>query len=401
VKDRGPLRVCIVVAYDLSEPGGVKHHAIELATALRARGDEVTIIGPANAPVEGVVQFGGVANIVSNGSDNRLGLFVSPGSVWRFFQHNRFDVLHVHEPLLPSLPYWAIWSSGNTPRVATFHAFGEHRSAPLRLATWGFSALQFPLIHRAIAVSPIAAQYASSTWRRPLRIVPNGVRTDVFMPGPRPPGRAFRLLFVGRVSDERKGFRYLLDAFSELRRMGLNVELAVVGENTGTLALPKVPGLTYHGVVSRRRLVEEYQRCDVFVAPSTGQESFGIVLLEAMACGKAIICSDIPGYRSTVAGTLAFMVRPSNVPDLVGSIQTLSARPDDLATMGLRSRAHANIYDWERVAEEVRMEYTRAIEARLGPSIRRRDRHGMRADHAGPGVHPLSVSRVPLGDCRR
>jgi phosphatidyl-myo-inositol alpha-mannosyltransferase len=399
VNGRDPLRVCIVVAYDLSEPGGVKHHAVELATALRARGDDVTVMGPATAPVEGVVRFGGVANVVSNGSDNRLGLFVSPRSVWRYFRNNRFDVLHVHEPLLPSLPYWAIWSSGRTPRVATFHAFGEHRSALLRLATRGFSALQFPLIHRAIAVSPIAARYASSTWQRPLRIVPNGVRTDIFKPGPRPTGQTFRLLFVGRISDERKGFRYLLNAFSELRRMALDVELAVVGDNTDTEAFPEVSGLTYHGVVSRRRLIEEYQRCDVFVAPSTGQESFGIVLLEAMACGKPIICSDIPGYRSTVAGTLAFMVRPSNVADLVDAVKMLLPKRADLVGMGLRNRAHASIYDWTRVAEDVRMEYTRAIEIRSSASVPRRDRRGMPADHGRPGAHPLSGPRVLPGDC--
>ena len=354
------LRVGIVVAYDLSEPGGVKHHTLELARALRARGDDVTVIGPASAPVEGVVRFRGIANIVSNGSDNRLGLFVSPWRVWRYFQRNRFDVLHLHEPLLPSLPYWATWASGRTPRVATFHAFGEHRSALLRVASRGFSALQFPFIHRGIAVSPAAASYASSTWSKPLQIVPNGVRTDLFQPAPRSAGKPLRLLFVGRISDERKGFRYLVEAFSEARRAGLEVELSVVGENAGT-APPIVPGMTYHGVVSRSRLIEEYQRCDVFVAPSTGQESFGIVLLEAMACGKTVICSDIPGYRSTVAGARAFMVRPKNVEDLAGAIRLLSAMRGDLETMGEHNRSHASAYDWSRVAEVVRGEYLHAL----------------------------------------
>jgi phosphatidyl-myo-inositol alpha-mannosyltransferase len=354
------LRVCIAVAYDLSEPGGVKHHTFELARALRARGDEVTVIGPASAPVEGAVGFGGTTNIVSNGSNNRLGLFVSPWQVWRYFRRNRFDVLHVHEPLLPSLPYWAIWASGRTSRVATFHAFGEHRSALLRLAMRGFSAVQFPFIHRGIAVSPAAARSAASTWRRPLEIVPNGVRTDLFRPGVRSLGGPLRLLFVGRISDERKGLRYLLEAYSAVRRDGLDVELSVVGEKTGD-APPNLPGLTYHGMVSRSRLVEEYQRCDVFVAPSTGQESFGIVLLEAMACGKPVICSDIPGYRGTVAGARAFLVRPKNVEDLVGTIRLLSAQRRDLVTMGEHNRVHASIYDWSRVAGYVRQEYLQAV----------------------------------------
>ena len=81
-----------------SEPGGVKHHAFELARALRERGDDVTIVGPAARPVEGAVRFGGIARIASNGSDNRLGLFVSPWRIWRYFRRNEFDIVHVHEP---------------------------------------------------------------------------------------------------------------------------------------------------------------------------------------------------------------------------------------------------------------------------------------------------------------
>ena len=365
-----PLRVCMVVAYDLAEPGGVKHHAVELACALRERGDDVTLIGPSSTPVEGIVRFGGVANIVSNGSDNRLGLFVSPRQVWHFFRHNRFDVLHVHEPLLPSLPYWAIWASTHMARVATFHAFAEQRSSLLRLASQGFAALQFPWIHHAIAVSSSAAQYASATWRRALPIIPNGVRTDIFRPGIRSPGQPLRLLFVGRLSDERKGFRYLLTAYAEARRQGLDVELSVVGDNAGANAVPDLPGLVYHGVVSRGRLVDEYQHCDVVIVPSTGQESFGIVLLEAMACGKAVICSDIPGYRETVAGAPVFMVRPENVTDLVAALRAVLAKRDELEQMGRDNREHASRYDWARIVERVRSEYMRAIEIASEAKVR-------------------------------
>jgi phosphatidylinositol alpha-mannosyltransferase len=353
--------VCVVVGYDLSEPGGVKHHAFELARALRERGDEVTIIGPAARPVEGAVRFGGIANIASNGSDNRLGLFVSPWRIWRYFRRNKFDIVHVHEPLLPSLPYWAIWGTGRTPRIATFHAFGENRSALLRLAARGVSALQFPYIHHAIAVSPAAAEYASSTWRRPLQIVPNGVSTDIFRPRRLSHSGALRLLFVGRISDERKGFHYLLEAFRRARDAELDIELSVVGDNAGARALPNTPRLIYHGALSRERLIEEYQRCDVFIAPSTGQESFGIVLLEAMACGKPVICSDIPGYQTTVAGACALMVRPRSVTDLVAAIQQALVVRGDLAAMGRLNRRHSETYDWARVADAVRQEYVHTL----------------------------------------
>jgi phosphatidylinositol alpha-mannosyltransferase len=364
-KRRGALHVGIVVPYDLSEPGGVKHHALELATALRARGDKVTVVGPSGVPVDapGVVSFPGVMNIVSNGSDNRLGVFVSPWRVWRFFRSRRFDVIHIHEPLQPSLPYWAMWSTLRTPHVATFHAFGEHQSRVLQWTARSFSKLQVPFVQRAIAVSTAAAQYASGVWRKPLQLVPNGVRVDVFRPGMQEEGGPLRLLFVGRISDERKGLRPLLEALRECRNGGLDVELSVVGDSAGGAPPPSAPGMTYHGPLSRRLLVEQYQRCDVFVAPSTGQESFGIVLLEAMACAKAIICSDIPGYRTTVAGAHAMLVEPGSVKDLVAAIRHVSSIRGQLATMGAHNRALAEGFDWKQVAEAVRAEYCHAVGA--------------------------------------
>jgi phosphatidylinositol alpha-mannosyltransferase len=169
------------------------------------------------------------------------------------------------------------------------------------------------------------------------------------------------LLFVGRISDERKGFRYLLDAFCHARAAALDIELSVVGDNGSARVLPNIPGLIYHGALPRKRLIEEYQRCDVFVAPSTGQESFGIVLLEAMACGKPVICSDIPGYRTTVEGSCAILVRPTSVTDLVAAFQQALAVRGDLAAMGELNRRHSRTYDWARVADRVRQEYLHTL----------------------------------------
>lgn len=360
-----PMRVGMVVPYDLSESGGVKHHAMELARTLRRRGDDVTILGPAKSPLSepGVVGFRGVANIVSNGSNNALGVFVSPWGVWNLFRRRRFDIVHIHEPLLPSLNYWSVLATPRTPHVATFHALGESHSWRLRTAAVAVSALQFPFIHRGIAVSPAAAAYAASTWNRPLEVIPNGVRTDVFRPRVSPAGAALKLLFVGRISDERKGLRYLLDAYRQLRAAGRNVELSVVGDNTSGPDLPSLPGMTYHGSLPLPELVEQYQRCDVFVAPSTGQESFGIVLLEAMACGKAIICSDIMGYRWSAASEGTLLVPPRGVTELVSAIERLIQDRQRAQRMGERNRVYALRYDWERIACDVREQYLQTIEA--------------------------------------
>jgi phosphatidyl-myo-inositol alpha-mannosyltransferase len=352
----------MIVGYDLSEPGGVKHHAQELAHSLRMRGDHVSVVGPSSGPVVGnhVVAFKGVWRAVSNGSDNAFGLLVAPWQVWWYFRRHRFDVIHIHEPLLPSLAYWAIWATPRTPHVATFHAFGEHRPAALRAAERLGALTLYPLVQGAIAVSSAAADYAANTWSRPITIIPNGVSTQLFSPAQITPSHTLRLLFVGRLSDERKGIAYLLDAFRAARQAGVAVTLDVVGENHGE-PIGAVEGVTFHGRLPLDQLVERYRACDVFVAPSTGQESFGIVLLEAMACGKAIICSDIEGYRSTAAHEGALLVPPRDVGALALAIETLATDPAGVLRMGEFNRARALPYDWTCVADRLRDEYLLAI----------------------------------------
>src|SRR5262249_13966711 len=161
----------------------------------------------------------------------------------------------------------------------------------------------FPWFQRAIAVSRSAARYAKNAWRGPLAIIPNGVSNALFRPASAPSiADEVRLLFVGRIGDRRKGARSLFDALPGPVARGLRVTLDVVGELGDAAPPPAVPGLRYHGAVGTERLAELYRACDVFVAPSTGQESFGIVLLEAMASGKHVVCSDIDGYREVAAG---------------------------------------------------------------------------------------------------
>jgi len=364
------LSICMMVTYDLAAPGGgVKHHAQQLAAALRRRGDEVTIVGPSSAPVRApnTYGFGGVVNIPANGSDNELGIFVQPWQVSRFFRRRAFDVIHIHEPAQPSLSYWSVWMTRATPHVATFHAFAEAETPAFTLARrfWGHT--MFPLFQRAIAVSDAAASYASAVWKRPLAVIPNGVPTNVFTPAPRlhDGNRApVKLLFVGRLGDARKGSRYLFDAYRMLVARGVRVTLDVAGELGHAAQPPALPGLTYHGAVGFERLVQLYRDCDVFVAPSTGQESFGIVLLEAMASAKPIICSDITGYRQVVTEGGASLVPPCDAAALAAAIERLAIQPQLRRHQGEINRRAVLAYDWERLADRVRFEYLAAIATR-------------------------------------
>jgi phosphatidylinositol alpha-mannosyltransferase len=223
----------------------------------------------------------------------------------------------------------------------------------------------FPAFDRAIAVSRPAAEYAAKAWTRPLPVIPNGVPTQTFRPIEAAAGgspRSLRLLFVGSWRDARKGLPYLLQAFARLRARGLALELDIVGQ--GDSQEPSVSGATFHGRVAEAELVARYQQCDLFVSPATGQESFGIVLLEAMACGKAIVCSDIPGYRQVIDPDGARLVPPAKVEALEEAIASLLGDPDRRQAMGILNRRRAETFDWEIIAARVRGEYVAAVGAR-------------------------------------
>jgi phosphatidyl-myo-inositol alpha-mannosyltransferase len=366
------MKICMVITCDLVEDGGVKSHIVYLAEALRRIGDEVWIIGPSRGGDLGpfVQGFRGIVDIYHNGSGNRIGILTRPWEVKRFLDEHAFDLVHVHEPGVPFFPYWALLFSPGAAHVCTFHAYSEESS----LAVDTLRRLSGAVIHgryeRGIAVSPAAAKFARAAWSRPLPVIPNGVSTSLFHPPAAPearePGAPLRLLFVGRWRDPRKGLRYLLEAFERLRARGVPVALDVVGEGTGR-PVPEIPGVRFHGIVATdEELAERYRRCDLFVSPATGQESFGVILLEAMASGRPIVCSDIDGYRPVVSREGTIRVPPRDPGALADAIAALAADPDRRARMAAANLAHVEPYSWACLAPRVRKEYLAAIAEKRG-----------------------------------
>jgi len=362
----------MVVPYDLAEEGGVKRHAMQLAATLRTLGDEVDVIGPLSRrggpQPEHTYGFSGVVNIPANNSDNYLGIFVQPWKVWRHMRRRKYDVLHVHEPLQPSLNYYACWWAGRQcAKVGTFHSFMETESTRLRLARKFWGHIAFPWFDRGIAVSPAAAETARVAFHKTLTIIPNGIKPELYRAGGPQTKGPVKLLFVGHWRDSRKGLPVLLEACKALRAKGIEWTLDIVGEGSRQ---PKsdMPGITYHGpITGEGKVAEMYAACDLFVAPSLGGESFGIVLLEAMASARPIVCSDIPGYRFAVGegpGSGARLVPPGDVEGIVREIEALAAAPELRAEMGAANHKRVRQFGWEHLVAQVREQYVAALASR-------------------------------------
>jgi phosphatidyl-myo-inositol alpha-mannosyltransferase len=394
---RGCLRVCVIVPYDLADAGGVKHHAVHLARALREQGHDVMLVGPSSQASRDPKQLvvGRIVNIPSNGSDNRMALFGVRSKLKRLFDENTFDIIHVHEPPIPALSYWTSWLTPHVPKMATFHAFSEAPSLVIRALQHAVARFLYPHFDHAVAVSPSAARYAMRAWDRPLPVVPNGLPLATFAPALRRARarQSRRILAIGRVGDERKGIASMVTAFRLLRREDTSCTLDLVGDGPEHPDLPAIEGLRCYPSLPLHDLVERYRDCDVFAAPSTGQESFGIVLLEAMAAGKPIVCSDIEGYRHVAPPEGASFVPPREPHALAKELRAVLDDEPRRRKMAAFNLGYVRRFDWPVVAREVVREYQVTIEnhrVRRGSPVHARE---TRIARAAPAAHVAAPAR--------
>jgi phosphatidylinositol alpha-mannosyltransferase len=243
----------------------------------------------------------------------------------------------------------------------------ENERAALRRARKFWGAIAFPSYDRAIAVSPAAAEYAGVVFKKQMAIIPNGIRPELYKPGAAPTKGPVKLLFVGHWRDSRKGLPVLLEACKLLREKGVQFTLDIVGEGPQQ-ARVDAPGITYHGPINGEgKLAEMYAASDVFVAPSLGGESFGIVLLEAMAAARPIVCSDIAGYRFAVGegpGSGARLVAPGDALGLVKEIEAIATAPELRAEMGAANLKRVRQFGWDHLVAQVRQQYVAALASR-------------------------------------
>lgn len=364
------MRVALVSPYDMDAPGGVQEHVQHLATALRRQGDEVTVVAPGRRDRGGLRAVGPSVRVPFNDSVAPIGLRPDMARrTSRVLADLAPDVVHVHEPVVPWVSLAATMTS-RAPVVATFHAWSD-RDRAYRAA----SRLLRPALSRIdahLAVSPAAAAYHGAVLgRRPesFEVVPNGVEVDRFRQAA--PFRQMReqpsLLFVGRL-EPRKGLDQLLHAMTRLKTTRPDLRLYVVGDGPDRDRCQQLlparlrSDVVFLGRVDADELPRFYASCDLFVAPALGGESFGIVLIEAMAAGCPVVASDIPGYASVVTdGVDGRLVPPRDPAALAESIAALLDNPSLARALADTASARVDRYDWSAVAEQVRGIHARVV----------------------------------------
>lgn len=345
------------------------------------RGHDVTILAPRGRKGglevrDGFYGIGRTVPIPANGSMVRVTFDVTLyNAVKTLLRREQFDVIHLHEPLIPVLPYLVLLNSRSV-NVATFHAF--RASSPWYSAFKPYMSFMMSRLDARIAVSEPARNFVSQYFQGPYDIVPNGIDVARFRDA-EPFSWAFdgtpRILFVGRFNEPRKGFKYLLRAMPLIHQQFPDARLLVVGgakpeQFEGLMERYGVRNVDFVGLASPEELPRYYASCELFCAPSTSGESFGIVLLEAMASGRPVVAGDIPGYRSVMTnGKEGLLVAPKNPQALaLGIVRLLSDAPlrERLSAAG---RATADRYDWPEIAHRVLAVYERASRASLNSSL--------------------------------
>ncbi|MBX6748835.1 MAG: glycosyltransferase family 4 protein [Micromonosporaceae bacterium] len=370
------MRIGIVCPYSFDVPGGVQRHVYDLAEALLAQQHEVSVLAPADeeSPLPPwVVPAGRAVPVRYNGSVARL-VFgpVSAARVRRWLTAGNFDVIHVHEPFTPSLSLLAVLAARDEPVVATFHT-AMTRSRAMHAAS---GALQLVLerLTARIAVSPAARKVQVEHLGGDAWVIPNGVPVQRYAtaePLPGWPGEAGAIGFLGRFTEPRKGFPVLRDAFVTLAAQRPGLRLLVAGPGETEEALAGVPAevatrITFLGLVDEATKARMLRSVDVYVAPNTGGESFGMILTEAMAAGTPVVASDLEAFRRVLddAGAL-FPV--GSAPDLARVLGEILDDPSRRAAMAQRGREVVAPYDWAEVSRRVLEVYHLAIEATPRP----------------------------------
>ncbi|MFI6043572.1 glycosyltransferase family 4 protein [Nocardia sp. NPDC051321] len=356
------MKIGMVCPYSFDVPGGVQAHVVELARVFIERGHRVSVLAPASEDTplpDFVVSAGRAVAIPYNGSVARLSFGpMAYTRIRRWIDGNDFDVLHIHEPNAPSLSMLAL-KIAEGPIVATFHT-----STTKSLVLSTFQSVLRPYhekISGRIAVSELARRWQVEALGSDAVEIPNGVDVPAFARAPMLPGypRAGRtVLFLGRYDEPRKGMDVLLGALPELVRKHKELEILIVGrgdeDRLRREAGPLAGHLRFLGQVSDAEKASAMRSADVYVAPNLGGESFGIILIEAMAAGTAVVASELDAFRRVLRdGTAGALVPVGDSAALAKAIDRVLTDDDRRAALVDTATQVVGEYDWPVVAEQI------------------------------------------------
>ena len=372
------MKIALVSPYDFSHPGGVGRHISSLYMHFTRMGHEVKVIAPASRDIKDFgndfIRIGRPFPIPASDSVIRipLSLHLAP-TIKKVMAEEQFDVVHLHEPFMPMLCSATLRFS-DTVNVGTFHAaqgkpgYGFGRP----ITTWMLS-LRARKLHGHIAVSKPAMDYVSRFVPGDYEIIPNGVDLTYFRPDV-PPIQEYcdgklNIVFMGRL-EFRKGINYLLKAFLEVKSQMPNTRLIICGPGTRLRKRYEqwvkdvhLQDVVFTGMVNYDQQPSYYRTADVFCAPATSRESFGMILLEAMATGRPVVATNIEGFAAVVThGEEGLLVAPMTVHPLAEALLKLLNDKQLRLQMGQKGLITAQKYAWEGIAARLLAYYNKTIE---------------------------------------
>ena len=396
------MKIGLISPYDWSYPGGVHTHIERLAAELRTRGHSVHIVTAASGPKgqqpeDGVIKFGWTAPLRFNGSVARIAITPDlSGTLRRLIEHERFDVIHLHEPFVSTLTLaiLRIARGLDIPCVGTFHASTNKRSSTAR---WAYAMAKpflrgsFSNLDGYIAVSETARNHIARFFPADFQIIPNGINiesySDMLPPLPQFADGKRNILFLTRM-EPRKGLRYLLKVIPLVREQSAAnnlppVRFILAGDGPQRARYERFvqrhewQDVIFTGYIDDREKNRYYASADIYCAPSTGNESQGITLLEAMASGTPVIASDIPGYRTVIPDSSVGLLTPPRDAERLAWALCHLLRDDALrAQLGRNGKLRAAEYSWQRITDEIEQVYedsrVRSLERHQIPKRSRR-----------------------------
>jgi phosphatidylinositol alpha-mannosyltransferase len=376
------LKIALVSPYDFAYPGGVANHILALEREFVKMGHQVKIIAPAPRGFVSKGMFiylGRAGPTPSSGSVARITFTPWMASMVKpVLEREKFDVIHLHEPLVPMLCTTMLRLS-RAATIGTFHAMDSRGYTFWKPFTVLFLKKWFRKLDGHIAVSKPAREFIHGHFPADYTIIPNGVDLEHFSPKVAPIEKyrdgKINILFVSRL-EKRKGVNYLLSAYRQVRQEIGNCRLILVGPSTRwsrqfekEIKEQGLDDVVFAGFVPQEELPRYYQTADIVCSPATGRESFGLILLEAMAMGKPIVASNIDGYASVAShGAEALMVPPKNEHMLADAIISLATHSELRQEMGARGKLKAAEYGWDHIARRVMDFYEEVIQRRSSAS---------------------------------